>query len=832
MSWGDAAGQGIGAGGELTLAEETFVQGLAGIAFQTGDLIYYNGTALTRLGIGSASQVLTVSSGLPAWAAASAGGGASDHGDLTGLADDDHTQYALNTHSYVTVAAEARFTAERVLTGTANQITITDGGAGTTVTLATPQDIHTAASPQFTALNIGHATDTTLARSGAGDLTIEGNAVYRVGGTDVAVADGGTGASTAAGARSNLAAAPNTATYVTISTDAELTVERTLAGGAGLTLTDGGAGAAVTLAVGAGSGITVNADDVAVNQGFAFAWTAAHTHTVAGLVKTNTNTTDGASVQVAIFEGDRATMADADEAYLTLRLSNDGGTQTEFARLTWVATDVNAATSVDGRLDFAVVTAGTLADELQLDGTALSPSTTDGLALGTSLLNFADLFLDLGAVINFDSGDVTITHSANALDIDGGVVDFGSGPTVNAAVIYFAGGTDVALADGGTGASLVDPNDDRIFMWDDSAGATALTDLGTGLTTNATPQILVDQATAFAWTAAHTHTVAGLVKTLTNTTDSTSMQVAILESDSATPAANDEAYLSLRLSDSVGNQDEFARLTWVGTDATSTSEDGRLDFAVVTAGTLADELQLDGTALSPSTTDGLALGTSALNFADLFLDLAAVINFDSGDVTLTHAANRLTIAGGEFDLGGATDNILVAGADPKKSFFIHAAGMWPSTTSGSAALAKVELATNKVNYQSLDFDQTAQEFAEFALQMPDNWDASTLTFRVAWTASAGTGAVVWELQATALANDDAIDTAWGTAVEVTDTLIATSDMHDTGESGAVTVGNTPAAGEWVQFRIARDPANASDTLTADARLTGVRVEYGIGQYNQ
>lgn len=49
---------------------------------------------------------------------------------------------------------------------------------------------------------------------------------------------------------------------------------------AGGGLTGGGALTAdVTLNVGAGTGITVGADDVNVNQGFAFAWTATHTYT-------------------------------------------------------------------------------------------------------------------------------------------------------------------------------------------------------------------------------------------------------------------------------------------------------------------------------------------------------------------------------------------------------------------------------------------------------------------------------------------------------------------------------------------------------------------------
>ena len=52
------------------------------------------------------------------------------------------------------------------------------------------------AAPAPTTIELGHATDTTLARSSGGDVSIEGNVIYRAGGTDVPVADGGTGAST------------------------------------------------------------------------------------------------------------------------------------------------------------------------------------------------------------------------------------------------------------------------------------------------------------------------------------------------------------------------------------------------------------------------------------------------------------------------------------------------------------------------------------------------------------------------------------------------------------------------------------------------------------
>jgi hypothetical protein len=47
----------------------------------------------------------------------------------------------------------------------------------------------------LTTIELGHATDTTLSRASAGNVNIEGNIIYRAGGTDVPLADGGTNAS-------------------------------------------------------------------------------------------------------------------------------------------------------------------------------------------------------------------------------------------------------------------------------------------------------------------------------------------------------------------------------------------------------------------------------------------------------------------------------------------------------------------------------------------------------------------------------------------------------------------------------------------------------------
>ena len=161
-----------------------------------------------------------------------------------------------------------------------------------------------------------------------------------------------------------------------------------------------------------------------------------------------------------------------------------------------------------------------------------------------------------------------------------------------------------------------------------------------------------------------------------------------------------------------------------------------------------------------------------------------------------------------------------------KEVYIPSEAMNPTTTSGCSFLTKVEAGTNDVDYWVLDFDSTTAESCFFTLRMPDDWNTQGVTFRFVWTNAVGltTETVAWGIKARAYADSDAIDQAYGTEVITTDTWLAQGDIHLTDESTLVTLGGTPKGGQWCQFKITRK--TASDNMTGDARLLGVRLKYG------
>ena len=179
-----------------------------------------------------------------------------------------------------------------------------------------------------------------------------------------------------------------------------------------------------------------------------------------------------------------------------------------------------------------------------------------------------------------------------------------------------------------------------------------------------------------------------------------------------------------------------------------------------------------------------------------------------------------------------TGNITIAGTDPKVGARIPASALFPATTNGCAAHAQAETTTNKINYKYLAFDGAAEEYAWVHLPTPDWWDLSTIKVRFHWTPASGSGDVIWGAAGLARSDDDALDTALGTAVTVTDTVLAVGDEHITAYTSAITVGGTPAKSDALYLRVYRDADAAGDTLNSvDAYLIAISVQFGRGQYD-
>lgn len=219
-----------------------------------------------------------------------------------------------------------------------------------------------------------------------------------------------------------------------------------------------------------------------------------------------------------------------------------------------------------------------------------------------------------------------------------------------------------------------------------------------------------------------------------------------------------------------------------------------------------------------------AVGT-AMNSATAITDLADTDRFGVLDASASNALVPVT-------WGTIKSEIITEAIVGKETVWIPATAMISRTTNG-AAPGTVEMTTNKNMFKTLDFDTTTQEFAQFEIHMPKSWNLSTVTFQPVWSHAATTTnfGVVWQLAAVARSDGDAGDVAFGTAQTSTDTGGTTNVIYIGPESSAITVGGTPAAGDTVQFQVARVPANASDTMAIDARLHGIRLFYTTNAAN-
>ncbi len=161
-----------------------------------------------------------------------------------------------------------------------------------------------------------------------------------------------------------------------------------------------------------------------------------------------------------------------------------------------------------------------------------------------------------------------------------------------------------------------------------------------------------------------------------------------------------------------------------------------------------------------------------------------------------------------------------------RNFWVDAGAMLPTVSSGATA--------GTVNYNGTDllaadaflFDDTTPEYINFKLMMPDEWDKNSIKVKLGWSPSSGNGNVVWEIAGASVGDLQNIGSGLlGTPVTVIDSGVNTGQFHLTTGSPALTVGNTPNTGMMTYFRVGRLPGNSSDTVSGDAKLLGIGIQY-------
>jgi hypothetical protein len=280
-------------------------------------------------------------------------------------------------------------------------------------------------------------------------------------------------------------------------------------------------------------------------------------------------------------------------------------------------------------------------------------------------------------------------------------------------------------------------------------------------------------------------------------------------------------------------------VTWAATD-----KGNKIIYAAANDGTNPDivdfgmgDVTLTGTeTLTNKTLTSPKIGTSILDTNGNELALLTATGSAVNEITLANAATGngpIISATGETNvdlnlnpkgsgvLKSGTAAVKIAG---KETIWVPATAMYPASSNGCGDIAQTELTAQRPEVKALPFDASSDEYAQFAVAFPKSWNLGTVTFQTYWSVTGtNTGTVCFAVQGVAVSSDDTLDVAMGTAVA--NTALAASgtanDLMVNVESGAVTIGGSPADGDEVFFNIYRDVS--ADSQTADARLLGVKL---------
>ena len=326
--------------------------------------------------------------------------------------------------------------------------------------------------------------------------------------------------------------------------------------------------------------------------------------------------------------------------------------------------DVNAAMDVSGQAVFQ---------------TGIVPDANDGAYLGQAGTAFSDLFLAEGGVINWDSGDVTMTQTGDLLSVAGGnlrairleldsaadYLDVDTDLKVVAAadIVLSAGGGNV-LPGSADGAALGSASaewsdlflaDSSTIQFGDDQDTTLTHTDGTGLTLNSTNKLCFNDSATFVQSSANGQldvdadveveitapTVdidASTAVTITspsvvidsstsdmpqvelkNTNADANPATLLFNKDSASPADDDElGEIIFNGDDDGGTSTMFAKIVCTSPDVSNGSEDGELAFKIRCAGAIKEITMGNGTGMTlpNDSTYGVVTAHSYATYSD------------------------------------------------------------------------------------------------------------------------------------------------------------------------------------------------------------------------
>ena len=242
----------------------------------------------------------------------------------------------------------------------------------------------------------------------------------------------------------------------------------------------------------------------------------------------------------------------------------------------------------------------------------LTPNADATYDLGSTSQGWNDLFLGSGGVINFNNGDVTVTHSSNLLSVAGGntrVIRL----ELDSASDYLDVDTDlkvIAAAD-----IILDPGGNNVLPGSDNAD-----DLG---------------ASGTQWKDLYVHGI-GYIDQLGTDADPVAIYVNSGELDGVTIGGESAA----------------------GATVTTLSATGDVDLGNATSDTITATARFDSD-IVPSSDSTRDLGTSALQFAEAHIDTGYI------DSLTTTTNVDIDDSGGD----GAMDGVIIGAATPASATF-------------------------------------------------------------------------------------------------------------------------------------------------------------------